>query len=206
MWTSSGRIAMWRATLDDAQSHPLLGIGPMNHACTGPIDRAGHPHNFPLQFMLEWGIPALFLLLAAAGVLFYRLAYFLRNPYAVSAQDAQLAGFLACGMLAAIILACLDGVMTMPASQVTGVLVCGILLGLFPVPRVTVQSTTTALVLLTSALIISIAFLVFARQELAVADVRWKQTPLPDRGIPRLWQNGKVCRLYQEKGNTDSER
>jgi O-antigen ligase len=206
MWTSSGRIAMWRETLDDAEAQPLLGIGPMNYACSGPIDRAGHPHNFPLQVMVEWGIPALLLLLSAAGALFYRLACALRNPATGFERDARLAGFFASGILAAMILACLDGVMTMPASQVTGVLVCGVLLGLLPGTRVKIQSSITASALLTSALIVSIAFLAFARQELSVADARWEQTPLLDRGIPRFWQNGKVCRLYQEQGESEINR
>ncbi len=216
VWTSSGRIAMWRGTFQDARTHPLLGIGPMNYACTGPLYRAGHPHNFPLQFMDEWGIPAVILLLITAAALFFRLASVLRKPGAAFVRNAPLAGYFATAMLAAMILACLDGVMTMPASQVTGVLVCGCLLGLLP-GRVAKsqsgnteggnsQSTIKAAAVLTLAIIAAIAFLAFARHEITVAEVRWTQTPVMDRGIPRLWQNGKVCRLYQEQGNPDSQR
>ncbi len=205
MLTSSGRLAMWRGTLDETRTHPLLGIGPMNYACTGPLDRAGHPHNFPLQFMVEWGVPALLLLLFAAGFLLFKLASALRKPTAGFAQNVSLAACFAGGVVAATILACLDGVLTMPASQVTGVLVCGGLLGLLPVlPGGKPQSGIKASVVLTLALVVSIAFLAFARQELAIAAVRWDQTSLMDRGIPRLWQNGKVCRLYREQQNTDS--
>lgn len=198
--TSSGRIAMWRGTFQDARTHPLLGIGPMNYACQGPIYRAGHPHNFPLQFMAEWGIPALLLLLFTAGALLFKLAETLRTPDTSFVQPAALAGYFATGVVAAMILAGLDGVMTMPASQVTGVLVCGCLLGLLPGWSANKGSSAKALLVLTLALAVSFAFLAFARQEISVAELRWEQTPVMDRGIPRLWQNGKVCRLYREAG------
>jgi len=219
--TSSGRIDMWIGTLQDARTHPLLGIGPMNYACTGPIYRAGHPHNFPLQFMDEWGIPAVILLLITVAALFFRLASVLRKPGAAFVRNAPLAGYFATGMLAAMILACLDGVLVMPASQVTGVLVCGCLLGLLPArpgfsqsgisqsshsQRGNSQPTVTAAAVLTLAIIASIAFLAFARHELSVAEVRWTQTPVMDQGIPRLWQNGKVCALYQQAGIWDQSK
>ncbi len=69
MWSASGRLAIWRDALHDAQSHPLLGIGPMNYACIGPLNRAAHPHNFPLQFASEWGVSAVLLLLLVAAYL-----------------------------------------------------------------------------------------------------------------------------------------
>jgi len=136
-------------------------------------------------------------------------------------RNAPLAGYFATGMLAAMILACLDGVLVMPASQVTGVLVCGCLLGLLPArpgfsqsgisqsshsQRGNSQPTVTAAAVLTLAIIASIAFLAFARHELSVAEVRWTQTPVMDQGIPRLWQNGKVCALYQQAGFWDQSK
>ncbi|HLF29485.1 MAG TPA: O-antigen ligase family protein [Xanthomonadales bacterium] len=198
--TSSGRIAMWRGILRDAQAHPLLGIGPMNYACKGPIYRAAHPHNFPLQFMAEWGMPAVLLLMFTAVVLLFKLAVTLRTPDASFVQSAPLAAYFATGVLAALILACLDGVLSMPASQVTGVLVCGCLLGLLPGWTANKGSSAKALLVLTLALAVSFAFLAFARQEISVAELRWEQTPVMDRAIPRLWQNGKVCALYQQSG------
>jgi hypothetical protein len=210
VWTTSGRIDMWRGILNDARTHPVLGIGPMNYACTGPINRAGHPHNFPLQFMAEWGIPAVLLLMFTMAMLVFKLASNLRTHHESIAQDSPLAGYYATGVVAALILACLDGALVMPASQVNGLLVCGCLLGLVthkPIRRPAKQgSIAPAPLVLVLALVVSFAFLAFARQEIAVAIVRWEETPVMDRGIPRLWQNGKVCRLYQEEGNRDSER
>lgn len=202
VWTSSGRIAMWRGTLRDARTHPLLGIGPMNYACSGPLYRAAHPHNFPLQFLAEWGIPAFLLLLPVTGFLLLALFRQVRQPQAGS---VPLAGFLATALLAAAIHACLSGVLVMPASQVAGLLVGGWLLGTLPPaqasPRHSQAPASMALrVALLLGLALSIALLAFARREIAVSELRLEQTEVMDRGIPRLWQNGKVCRLYREAG------
>ncbi len=198
MWTSSGRIAMWRGTLQDARTHPLLGIGPMNYACTGPLYRAAHPHSFPLQLLAEWGIPAFLLLLPVAGFLFLGLFRMLRNPPAGHAPAMPLAGFLATALLAAVIHAGLSGVLVMPASQVAGVLVGGWLLGTLPAQASLRLSRAPVSLVLISGLVLSLALLGFARQEIAVSERRLEQTAVMDRGIPRLWQNGKVCRLYRE--------
>ncbi len=202
IWTSSGRLAMWRGALREAQAHPLLGIGPMNYACTGPIYRAAHPHNFPLQLMVEWGIPAFLLLLLVAGIALLKLLHGLRKPAKEDLPVVPLAGYLALALLAASIHACLSGVLVMPASQVAGVLVGGWLLGMLPAPASIRPAKVLASLLLLSGLALSVALLAFARQEIAVSALRLEQTPLMDRGIPRLWQNGKVCRLYREAGSS----
>jgi hypothetical protein len=62
------------------------------------------------------------------------------------------------------------------------------------VNRTAVSSGVIVLVL---SLVLSISSLVFARHELGISQMAQEQTPLMDRLIPRLWQNGKVCRLYQ---------
>jgi hypothetical protein len=201
VWTSSGRVAMWRGTLQDARTHPLLGIGPMNYACTGPIYRAAHPHSFALQFLAEWGIPAFLLLLPVAGFVFLGLFRTVRKPQPCSAPVMPLAGFLATALLAAAIHACLSGVLVMPASQVAGVLVGGWLFGTLPPAQASLRhSQLRASMVLLASLALSLALLVFARQEIAVSALRLEQTAVMDRGIPRLWQNGKVCRLYREAG------
>lgn len=198
IWTSSGRLYLWRHSLSDMAAHPLLGIGPMNYACTGPLDRSAHPHNFPLQVAGEWGIPALLILLVATAWAWTRLLHILRGPEAQPRRDIRLAGFLATAALAAMIHACLSGVVVMPASQVAGIFVCGWLLGLMPLAPSGKLSHWSPPVLLVSGLAVSVALLAFGRQELAVADIRLERTQVLDRGIPRLWQNGKVCRLYRE--------
>ncbi|MGH8034081.1 MAG: O-antigen ligase family protein, partial [Lysobacterales bacterium] len=198
MWTSSGRIDMWRGAMGDVKAHPLLGIGPMNYACQGPVYRAGHPHNFPLQFMSEWGVPSSLLLIPVLGFLLFSLLHRLRTPEEPGDPKVKLAGFLATGVFAAAINSCFSGVLMGPASQVTGVLVSGCLLGLVSTPLQLVSARKGGTVVLAAALIVSLLFLVFAREEITVSELRFEQTPVMDRAIPRFWQNGKVCVLYQK--------
>ena len=201
IWTSSGRLGLWRDSLGDVRSHPLLGIGPMNYACSGPIYRAAHPHNFLLQLAGEWGIPALLLLLLLVSFMAVKLVRRLRPPEKNRKDVPPPADFLAIALLAASIHACLSGVLVMPASQVAGILVCGWLLGILPIPAAVRPANLSGTLVLAAGLSLCIALLVFARHELAVAEVRFGQTPQMDRGIPRLWQNGKVCRLYRNAGS-----
>jgi len=199
IWTFSGRLTLWLDSVRDSGSNPLLGIGPMNFACSGPLYRSAHPHNFPLQIASEWGIPALLLLLLMLACGWTALWRSLRTTGNEQDQDTPpLAGFLATALLAAMLHACLSGVMVMPASQVAGMLVCGWLLGSIPLPRPVWSAHYSPAVILAAALAVSVAFLGFIRQELAVAETRLEQTAMLDRAIPRLWQNGKVCRLYRE--------
>ncbi len=196
MSTSSGRTAMWRGSLKDTQAHPWLGIGPMNYACKGPVFRAAHPHSFPLQFVSEWGIPAFVLLLITGGIIAFRLIGIVRSESKGAYSAAYLHAALGAGLIAAAIHACLSGVLIMPASQVAGMLVCGWLLGSFPVtgkPSPGLASRS----LLPVALAIALAFLWFAHNEISRHEQTLEQTPTMDRLIPRLWQNGKVCAIYQ---------
>jgi len=205
LWTFSGRIPLWRDSLRDAVSHPLLGTGPMNYACTGPLNRSAHPHNFLLQIAGEWGIPALLILLAALARGWIGLWRYLSAGGEANGVETLLAGFLATSLLAASLHACLSGVLVMPASQIAGLLVCGWLLGLLPGPSPDRRKQMSTVVLLASGLAMGITLLAFARQELAVAELHWQQTAILDRGIPRLWQNGKVCGLYMEHGDAGTK-
>jgi hypothetical protein len=128
--TSSGRIRMWRDSLRYVAGHSWLGIGPMNYACKGPTYRAGHPHSFPLQLLSEWGIPAAALLFISVAFIAWRLLLRLRVMQLEPGPLTPLAGAVSTGVLAAAIHACLSGVLVMPASQVTGLLLGGWLLGL----------------------------------------------------------------------------
>ena len=117
-------------TLEDIRQHPLTGIGPMNYVCTSPKP-IGHPHNFPLQLAAEWGIPVAVVSAACCACCGGGRHHVRQNRFG-SPEDNILAGLLLTGLTAAALHACLSGVMVMPASQVTGLLICGMLLGLYP--------------------------------------------------------------------------
>jgi hypothetical protein len=197
MSTSSGRTAMWRGSLRDTKAHPWLGIGPMNYACKGPVFRAAHPHSFPMQFVSEWGIPAFLLLLISSGFVAWRLVTALRANTGSNFHTSCLHVALATGLVAAAIHACLSGVLIMPASQVAGILVCGWLLGNLPISKPASVSGHFARALLPVGLIGSLLFLWFAQEQIRQHEQSLEQTPTMDRLIPRLWQNGKVCAIYQ---------
>jgi len=197
MATSSGRTAMWRGSLADTKAHPWLGIGPMNYACKGPIYRAAHPHSFPMQFLSEWGMPAFVLLLVVGVFIAFKLILTLRSGDETGKSIRFVQVALATGLIAAAIHACLSGVLIMPASQVAGILIAGWLLGALPVtPKQGLQRLPVNAVLILS-LLVSFTFLWFAKSEISLHEQRLEQTPAMDRLIPRLWQNGKVCGLYQ---------
>ncbi len=197
MLSSSGRTDLWKDSLKDVSRHPLLGIGPMNYACTGPVYRAAHPHNFALQLLGEWGVPA-FLLTVAVGL--FLVLKLIRTLRTATGDWSAVTTFLTASAFAAALHAGLSGVMVMPASQVCGVLMAGWLLGSIPLvangkKSANIKLSTTTAVLL-SGLLMAAALGVYASKEATVSSIRLQQTEKMDRLIPRFWQNGKVCRLY----------
>lgn len=197
-WDSSGRVAMWRGSVRDIGSNPLLGNGPMNYACTGPVHRAGHPHNFPLQFAGEWGLAAITAL--ACIVAFSFLTLFQANwRQAAPAYSAQLVGFLTIALTAAAIYSFLSGVLVMPASQVAGALIGG---WLMDVSRrhagAVIGRRWPATSVLVSGLLISLIVTVFSGGEAGKNEFRSTLIPAIDSGIPRYWQQGKLCKYFAD--------
>jgi hypothetical protein len=193
MMHTSGRSWIWSVTLRDALENPLLGIGPMNYACTSDV-WFGHPHNFPLQIAAEWGLPIAFAVLTIVLLLLLRTSRAIRQGAISSFEDPILAGLLFTGVLAAAIHACFSGVMVMPASQVTGLIVCGTLLGLrAPLPED--RKIVSPIWLCICGLLLASSLLLLGAQELRTMEFRAAQ--LPARIVsPRIWQDAKVCQLY----------
>lgn len=190
-----GRQWMWSFAMRDARENPLLGIGPMNYACTSAAGM-GHPHNFPLQIAAEWGIPPALALGAIFMYLFWRITYSIRRNGYGGPQDTVVAGLVFTGVLAAALHSCLSGVMVMPASQVTGLLLCGMLLGLYPsAPRASNAATVRWGVI--PGLLLAASLLGLGAHELKTMQSRAEQLS-PDQSLyPRIWQDAKVCSLYK---------
>jgi hypothetical protein len=194
MTSSAGRIGWWLATLEDTRDNPMLGIGPMNYVCTSPR-WFGHPHNFPLQLAAEWGAP---IALTVSVIFLYLLVSVSRDVRRRRFRipgDNLYAGLLLTGILAAACHACLSGVMVMPASQVTGVLICGILAGLYPG-----HSGKTAPARWQSAyipgLVLCMFLLILGSHELKTMQQREPLLSPGEAMWPRIWQDSKVCSLY----------
>ncbi len=191
---TSGRTWMWTVTIRDAREHPLFGIGPMNYVCTRP-ERIGHPHNFPLQLAAEWGIPAALAVSAVFLILLYRVSRRIRLDRYSNPEDTALAGLLLTGILAAALHACLSGVMVMPASQVTGLLICGMLLGLRPAGQ-TESATSTWRWSFVPGLALTLGLLILGAHELRTMESRAERLSPADSMYPRIWQDSRVCRFY----------
>jgi hypothetical protein len=199
MTHTSGRTWMWSVTVRDSLNHPLLGIGPMNYVCTSP-KRIGHPHNFPLQLAAEWGIPValsacvIFLFLLTKGWQRVR-----RDGFGAT-DDGATAALLLTAVLAAALHACLSGVMVMPASQVTGLLICGMLLGLYPAASGARRVAALHWGFI-PGLLLSAGLLGLGVHELRI--MKDRESVLLPRGnlLPRIWQNAKVCTLYVQQND-----
>lgn len=99
----TGRIDIWRASWDKFLENPLLGVGPRNFRALdfSPIQltSTSHPHNVPLELLVETGILGFGAALCAVGVL---LAEYIRKFRARSAMAAcafaALAGYATASM------------------------------------------------------------------------------------------------------------
>jgi len=191
---TTGRSWLWKAAVADASNNPLLGIGPMNYACTSSREM-GHPHNFPLQLAAEWGIPVAFVSCALIFALLLRVAKDVRQGLVGSMQENALAGVLLISVLTAGIYACLSGVLVMPASQTTGLLVCGMLLGLYPRAHTDVTQPILRWGTL-PGLIMSVGLLLLGSYELVTMKDRGDLLSPAESLYPRIWQDAKVCKLY----------
>ena len=194
----SGRTGMWRDSIRDIRMHPLLGIGPMNYACSGPVYRAGHPHNFALQFAGEWGLLATLVLLVILSYLARVTWKVVRHPFD-SENSRHIRGVLASGVVAAVIYSLLSGVFVMPASQITGILVGGWLMGVAPVEiRAQKLHRIGVAVLIGATLLVSMAATFFSFAEAWQREYRDGMIDRMDQRIPRYFQQGKLCKYFDE--------
>ena len=80
--TTSGRIALWKLAWQQFLGSPWFGIGPLMYACDPAAD-FGHPHNFILQLLAEFGSLATGCLLGLAAYGSYHwLQYLWKQPNA----------------------------------------------------------------------------------------------------------------------------
>ena len=193
---SSGRLSLWRDAIEYIRHEPLLGIGPMNYACVGPPYRAGHPHNFALQFAAEWGLLATLGLIVVVLHVIRALWIALRTE--PDRYETRLASMLATGLMAAALYALLSGVLIMPASQVMAILIAGWLMGALPIKAHQTEPDTkkTAFVVV-CALTIALAVTLFSVTELGQREYRESRIALLDQGVPRYWQQGKQCKYFE---------
>jgi O-antigen ligase len=196
MFHSTGRTHLWRLAWRDFHSHPWLGTGPSRFHCDGNETYLAHPHNFPLQLLAEWGLPATLLIFLAFAWLAHRVHAQLRAPPADGVGRDTLLLPLSASVLAAALHANLSGLLIMPATQVMAMLVLGWLLGLLnPLQARLGTKTLLTCVLLGACLLCATAIATFSVLEVGSMNHRVAAlTELDTPAAPRFWQHGRVCR------------
>lgn len=136
----SGRTEIWADALGLVAQAPLVGVGPggfdlaSRFAKTSPrFILARHAHNEPLQAIVEWGVPAGGLWIAAA-VLPLVLALVTLSRQQRGRRRTLLAAWI--GTAAALLTACLvDFPLRIGALSILAAITWGVLLGIDPRPR-----------------------------------------------------------------------
>jgi putative inorganic carbon (HCO3(-)) transporter len=195
----SGRQFLWRRAAGLIVQHPVLGVGPQHFAHFGAdLQTGAHPHDWLLQIAVEWGLPALLcvLLLLGAGVRDLLRAGKAIEPDAQPNQAACATWILA--ITAIVVDSLLSGVLVMPQSQMTLVLVIGAAMGWVRSQRPAGNpDARTATGIAGAALLLSaLCMLGFVAAPDAVR--KWEGGPLtpaeqarnPGVHWPRLWEAG----------------
>jgi O-antigen ligase len=122
---SSLRFYVWGNALELIRQHPWFGVGPMHFAHDASRFHLGaHPHDWMLQIVAEWGLPALLLL---AFALFQGMRALVRSRAAISSIESGnvvLAALLASGA-AVLVDGMVSGLIVMPESQLAIALYLG---------------------------------------------------------------------------------
>jgi O-antigen ligase len=118
----NNRGELWLRALTDFRSSPLLGIGPAQFAAT-PNRRAAHPHNWLLQLLGEWGLPATIAFCLFTAMFFVTSRRRIMEEARADLSNAMLATTAV--VLIALLNGLVDGNLLMPISQSFAALVLG---------------------------------------------------------------------------------
>jgi O-antigen ligase len=197
-----GRLHLWQVALTMIADHPVLGVGPMHYACGVTNGIAAHPHDAVLQLAAEWGLPA-FLMIAFLWISGVRA--WIRQALLPVKEDQNIGHpviypALLASLLTASIHALFSGVIVMPLSQVTMILVIGCMLGIHrqqsrPVTAAPPNHDNTMILLA----IISFAVVGLTSgilPDVPVTGDLFNTAHIPEGArwlMPRFWQQGLIC-------------
>jgi putative inorganic carbon (HCO3(-)) transporter len=199
----SGREILWSEAWHMIRSHPWLGVGPMNFAAI-PNGVGAHPHNAALHIAAEWGLPAMLALLVLTAFGIRRFVVFLRAQRGDASFSHVLALSLFAALMAAATQSLVDGVIVMPYSQVTLMVLLGwsisILQGI-PVSGSDVQmdedgkmawQVMAMLIASTTSLIVLLVLAWPDVPHLQQQIQRYAEAHQTDYFFPRFWQQGWI--------------
>jgi O-antigen ligase len=190
---TTGRSMLWRLSVEDAVKHPVLGTGPTQYACDSKQVLPAHPHSFVFQILGEWGLIALSIFLLLAITIGVRFLGDLKHTSPSSFSDPPLKAMLATSLIAGGIHSCLSGLLIMPASQVTLILVGGWVLGMTKGAVKQHEHVIVTNSVLILCLVLACSQFLFSISEVPLLPERTKYTEHYGRAVPRLWQDGRVC-------------
>jgi len=118
----SSRPYRFLGALEVWWQNPFFGLGPMHYAQIGESQFVGHPHNFYLQFLSEWGI---FAFLALLAIIIIGMLFVYKNYYKTLGQSNNRIIYitLTWSLCAGLIHAFFSGVIMTPLSQIWLVLI-----------------------------------------------------------------------------------
>jgi len=124
----SSRPHRFTGALEVWWQNPFFGLGPMHYAEIGKTQFVGHPHNFYLQFLSEWGI---FAFVAFTALIFVGLKFVFKNYRTTNtlSNNRIIYSSLTWSLLAGLIHAFFSGVMMTPMSQIWFVLIAAWFVG-----------------------------------------------------------------------------
>lgn len=114
--SDQSRLLLWHEAWQAWAQSPLWGVGPM-HLAQGGHAKAGHPHNFYLQVLAEWGWPVA--LAFVAGLAWVgRVAWRATRHATQQGDTAAVSNIAYLGIAAAVLVdAAFSGSWVMPYSQ-----------------------------------------------------------------------------------------
>ncbi len=185
------RVTLARSAFELIVEHPLTGVGPGQFGMHYSKTTAAHPHNSPLQLLVEYGIPVGGAAIALGAIL---VVYVLRQIRSRSLQRFDAPGtILGAALIMGLVDALFSGNLTMPYGQVFLSVAAGWMIGrqrpepsapYVPAVRqrqieVAVAGTAVLAALVTAVLAIEYVSLI-------------REMPYPPNlRIPSFWQYGR---------------
>ncbi|MDG4866929.1 O-antigen ligase family protein [Guyparkeria sp. 1SP6A2] len=201
---SPGRLYLWTLGLELIRENPWLGIGPMHFAAVDNLV-AAHPHSAPLQWAIEWGLPAALVMtafLCGLGIRWFRFA--VEKARAGDQNEAIWIVALTASMAAGAAHSLVSGIVVMPASQLMLVVVGSFALATWikhkvPIRREITSGSLGRLADTSFRVLVSLAAIYLV--VFAVLHSPGKTQPADDSlktvDAPRFWLNGM---LVEEAG------
>ena len=185
------RVTLARSAFELIVEHPLTGVGPGQFGMHYSKTAAAHPHNSPLQLLVEYGIPAGGAAIALGALL---MVYVLRQIRRRSFQKFDAPGtILGAALIMGLVDALFSGNLTMPYGQVFLSVAAGWMIGRQrpepPAPYVPVERQRQLEVAVAGTAVL--AALVTAVLAIEYVSLIREMPYPPNLRIPSFWQYGR---------------